>query len=250
MPEITLALIFSSFVAGLLMFLAPCTLPLVPAYLAFISGVGKEEANTANGRRKMIVNALAFTLGFTLVFTVFGIAAGFFGGFVATFRGVLTQVGGVLIIIFGAVMVGALRFAPLEKEYKISMSAFITLGKPTSAFLMGSIFALGWTPCVGPVLATVLLLATTSATVFSGGLLLFIFSLGLAIPFILTAVLYTKMSHVIMRYSVMAKSINIIGGLFLIAIGLLLLFDQFALLVEYGYYVFTQLGLSSLFNYL
>ncbi len=248
MPEVSITLIISSFIAGVFMFLAPCTLPMVPAYLAFISGVKQKDADSKEVRNKIIRNAVAFVVGFGMVFTFFGVLAGFFGGFAGAFREILTQVGGVFIILFGLMMLNVIKIAPLLKTHTFELPSFITPGKSSSAFIIGSIFAIGWTPCVGPVLATVLLLATTSATAFSGGLLLAVFSLGLAVPFLLTAFLYARANATIMKYSRVSEWISIVGGIFLIGIGALLLTDNFGLTVEYGYRVFNFFGFEGLFD--
>lgn len=249
--EISLAFILSSFIAGLLMFLAPCTLPLVPAYIAFISGVKSETAvrGSRETRRKIIMNGVAFVIGFSVIFIAFGVLAGLFGSFIGQFRGVLTQIGGIFIIIFGLMMLNVIRFAPLMRERKIQLPSTFTPGKPISAFLIGATFALGWTPCVGPVLASVLLLASTSTTAITGGILLAIFSLGLSIPFLLTAFLYARASTIISQYSGVAAWVSTIGGIFLIGIGLLLLTDNFGLTIEYGYRFFNFLGYDALLDY-
>jgi len=249
MFELSLALAGASFIAGVLMFIAPCTLPLVPAYLAFISGVQGATATSQSDRRKIVINGLGFVVGFTVVFTLFGMLAGFFGGFIGSFREILTQLGGAAIILFGLIMFNIIKIASLQADHKIPVHSFVVPGQPMSAALIGSIFALGWTPCVGPVLASVLLLATTASTAISGGALLFIFSLGLAIPFLVTAVLYASASRTIARFAGVSKYVNIIGGIFLLCIGALLLTDNFGLTVEYGYRLFSALGLEGLFDY-
>ena len=179
-------LTISAFVAGLLMFLAPCTLPLVPAFIAFISGTTEKKLKVNSiVRIHIIKNAFAFVIGFSLVFIVFGMLAGFFGTVVGPLRIVLTQVGGVFIIFFGLMMLHIIKITPLMNDYKLTLPKWVHPGTPHSAFLIGATFAFGWTPCVGPVLASVLLLATTTATATSGAFLLFIFSLGLSIPLLL-----------------------------------------------------------------
>ena len=253
MIEISLAFVISAFVAGILMFLAPCTLPLVPAYLAFISGVRKEDLNNKttakDARRKIVFNGLFFVLGFTLIFILFGVLAGAIGSQIGIFKGLLSQIGGVFIIIFGLLMLNVIKFLPLQKEYKISVPKIIKPGHPTSSCIIGNIFALGWTPCVGPVLATVILLATDSATIFSGGLMLGVFSLGLAVPFMMTAVLYSKAESKIAKYSKISQSVNIIGGVFLIIIGVLLLTENFELTVVYGYKFFQFFNIELIYDY-
>ena len=240
----------AAFIAGLLMFLAPCTLPLVPGYLAFISGVKQKDAlHIKASRAKIRRNAVAFVVGFSVIFISFGILAGFFGSFIGQYRQLLSQIGGVFIIGFGLLMLNVISISPLMRTHTLTLPRFITPGESLSAFLIGSIFALGWTPCVGPVLASVLLIATTNGTVLSGALLLAIFSLGLAIPFLLTAVLYAQASVYIAKYSYIAKLTSVIGGLFLIGIGVLLLFGNFGLLVLYGFEAMNALGIGDLLDY-
>jgi len=247
MPEITLALTGASFFAGILMFLAPCTLPLLPAYLAFISGTNQSEVQAGKNHRQVIINGLAFVIGFSLIFVVFGVLAGYFGSLAGSFRSFLTQLGGAFIILFGLIMLNVIKFKPLTTEHKFQLPKAVTPGEPSSALLIGGIFALGWTPCVGPVLASVLLLATTSSTALSGGLLLLVFSAGLAIPFMLTAVLYAKSSSLIKNYSHVSIMISRVGGIFLILLGTLLLTNNFGITLEYGYRIFDALGLNGLF---
>jgi len=251
---IELGLIISAFIAGLLMFLAPCTLPLVPAYLAFISGVSEDDLRNPKtakrAKRAILKNGMMFVLGFTSIFVLFGVAAGFFGAQIAQYRIIFAQIGGVFIIVFGLMMLNVIRIAPLMRDYKMKIPSFLTPGKPSSAYVIGSSFAFGWTPCVGPVLATILLLASTSTTVWQGGFLLLIFSLGLAIPFILTALLYARAGAFISRISGVMKWISYIGGVFLIGLGLLLLTGNFGLTIEYGYRFFDFLNYDALLDYL
>ena len=253
MPELTITLTLAAFFAGVLMFLAPCTLPLLPAFLAFISGTSEKNLrlkHTPAGLKRLVMrNAMAFVFGFTLVFVSFGILAGFFGSIIGPFRSVITPIGGVFVIIFGLFMIGFLHIPLLTKEYKITMPLHIHPGRPVSSFLMGGVFALGWTPCVGPVLATVLLLATTASTMISGIFLLLVFSLGLAVPFLFCALFYAHIAHIIEKYLTVSKWINYIGGVFLILIGVLLLTDNFGLTVEYGYLLLNAIGIEGFLDY-
>ena len=254
MIEITLGFAISVFIAGLLMFLAPCTLPLVPAYLAFISGVSKEDLNNPEkaraARRSIMLNGITFVIGFSVIFILFGVIAGFLGAQISQFRDILSKVGGVFIIIFGLMMLGVIKIDFLLTDRRLKIPPFLTPGNPISAFVIGSTFAVGWTPCVGPVLASVLLLASTSTTALEGGLLLALFSLGLAVPFLLTALLYSRASAAIARMEKVTKWISIVGGAFLILIGALLFTDNFGLTIEYGYKIFNFLNYDALLNYL
>lgn len=256
MPEITFAFTFSAFIAGILTFLAPCTLPLVPAYIGLISGTNEKEFEDAEEeqrkklRKSILKNSISFIAGFSVVFILFGTLAGFFGQALVPYRIWLTRIGGILIIIFGLFMLGIIRFPTLEGDKKIKMPSWIQYGKPRSSFVVGSTFALGWTPCVGPVLGSILLLASTSTTAVTGGLMLAVFSFGLAIPFFLVAIAFAKATDFIDRISQHLKWFSRIGGIFLIAIGILLLTNNFSLLLQYGYELFDFINYEGLLDYL
>lgn len=251
--ELSLVFIISAFIAGLLMFLAPCTLPLVPAYLAFISGVS--EADTVAGgksrtaHKRLVINAVAFVVGFSLVFILFGVAAGAVGAQIGQYRTLLSQIGGVFVVIFGLMLLGFLTPTFLTAERRVPIPKWIHPGNPVSSLLIGAIFALGWTPCVGPVLASVLFLATTTATIKTGAFMLCVFSLGLAVPFIATAFLYASLQSRLLMMTTLSVFISKVGGAFLLLLGVLLLTDSFALLVLYGNKFFNFLHLESLYNY-
>lgn len=246
--------ITSAFFAGILMFLAPCTLPLVPAYLGFISGVSNKELvdkNTASkARKKIFINGVFFILGFSIIFILLGTFAGILGAKIAGFQLWSRRVGGILLIFFGLFMLGVFNINFLQREHRFKFPSFLTIGKPSSSFLVGSSFAVGWTPCVGPILAGILALATQSSTVSSGAFLLTIFSLGLAIPFLLVAFFFSKATAWIAKITKYSKYIEIVGGIFLIFLGVLLLTNNFVLLIQYGYKWFSFLNYDSLLNYL
>jgi len=244
-----ITLILSAFVAGLLMFLAPCTLPLVPAYLAFIAGVKPNTVIDHKTKIKIIRNSIYYCLGFSVVFILLGILAGLAGTFVGSLRHILLPLSGVLIIIFGFQMLHVLKPAKLFSDFHIILPDFIKPGRPTSAVVIGMAFALGWTPCVGPILATILLLAGTSGTVIQGALLLTVFSIGLAIPFILTATIYTFATQHILKHQLFIRYSEVFGGVFLILIGVLLLTNNFDLTILYGYKIFNFFGIGDLLDY-
>ena len=180
MIEVSIGFIAAAFFAGLLTFLAPCTLPLVPAYLGFISGVDQEAlknpATAQAAQRKIFLNGLAFIIGFSFVFILFGVLAGFAGTALAPYRLWLARVGGVLVMLFGLFMLGFFKLPFFQSDKRIPIPSWLTLGKPSSSLFIGGTFALGWTPCVGPIPGSILLLAGTSGTVLQGGLMLAVFS--------------------------------------------------------------------------
>lgn len=255
MIELSIGFIAAAFFAGLITFLAPCTLPLVPAYLGFISGVDqealKDPARAKAARRKIFLNGFAFILGFSVVFILFGVLAGFAGTALAPFRIWLARIGGVLIILFGLFMLGAFRLPFLQSAgSSLPIPKWLTLGKPSSSFFIGGTFALGWTPCVGPILGSILLLAGTSSTALQGGVLLAVFSLGLAIPFLGIAFAFSRAATFIEKISKYLKGISIVGGVFLIILGALLVTDNFGLTIQYGYELFDFINYEGLLEYL
>ena len=254
MIELSIGFIAASFFAGLLTFLAPCTLPLVPAYLGFISGVDqkalKNPETAKAARRKIFLNGLAFIFGFSLVFIVFGVLAGFAGTALAPYRIWLARVGGVLVILFGLFMLGFFKLPFFQSDKHIPIPKWLTLGKPSSSLFIGGTFALGWTPCVGPILGSILLLAGTSGTALTGGIMLTVFSIGLAIPFLLIALAFSKATTYIDRISKYLKAVSVIGGVFLILLGLLLATDNFGLTIQYGYELFDFINYEGLLEYL
>jgi cytochrome c-type biogenesis protein len=247
------ALIFPAFLAGLFTFLAPCTLPLVPGYLSFISGVSKEELQDRKKarkiKRKIFLNGVFFVLGFSLIFITFGTLAGFLGELLANSRNILSRLGGVLIIVFGLLMTGFFNIPLLEREIRFKKIP-LSPGNPFGSFAVGAAFAFGWTPCVGPVLGSILLLTTTSATALEGGFLLLIFSLGLAVPFLLVAGAISQASDYINKFSGVLRVISVVGGLFLVLIGLLLATGNFGLLIQYGYKIFDFINYDAILNFL
>lgn len=254
MIELNIGLAAAAFFAGLLTFLAPCTLPLVPAYLGFISGVDqgalKNPATARAARRTIFLNGLSFIVGFSLVFIAFGVLAGFAGVALAPYRIWLARIGGVLVILFGLFMLGVFRLPFFQTDKRIPIPSWLTLGKPSSSLFIGGTFALGWTPCVGPILGSILLLAGTSGTALQGGLMLTIFSFGLAIPFLIIALAFSSATAYIDRISKYLKVVSVIGGVFLILLGVLLATDNFGLTIQYGYELLDFIEYDRLLEYL
>lgn len=252
MPSMEVS-IGAAFLAGLLTFLAPCTLPLVPAYLGLISGVSAEELDSPEAsvaRRRIFYNGVAFILGFSVIFTLFGVLAGLVGSALVDYEMWLARVGGVLIIIFGLFMLGVFKLPFFRQAGSLPIPRWLSPGRPTSSFLIGGTFALGWTPCIGPILGSILLLAGTSGDIVQGGFLLAVFSFGLAIPFLALSAGFAGMSKYIQRISKHLRWVSIVGGVFLIALGLLLVTDQFQLTIQYGYELLEFVNYRELQNYL
>ena len=206
-------------VAGLISFSSPCCLPLVPGYLSYMSslpvaGLGEREA-----RRVTLRAALLFVTGFTLVFTALGVGAGAFGQAFARNQGTITRWFGVAIVVLGLSTLGVLRIPVLQRERRLDL-ARIPRG-PAWALPMGMGYAAGWVPCVGPVLATILATASVSSSALWGGVLLALYSLGLGVPFVLTAVGFNRANRSLAWLRDHGRLVERIGGVLLVVVGVL-----------------------------
>ncbi len=249
MLEITLTFTIASFVAGVLMFFAPCTFPLVPAFLAFISGIDQNK-KSGHKTRVLVKNAMAFCLGFSVVFIGFGILAGLAGSLLGSLEGWLLKIGGLIVIFFGLVMMNVIKLNSLFSGKTFALPKVFIPGNPVSSALVGASFAFGWTPCIGPILASILLLVSTEGELLTGAFLLAVFSLGLSLPFILTAFFYDKVKSRFNGWSSFNVIITRVGGFLTVIFGLLLFFGNFGILVEWGTEVFMLLGLDFIFDHL
>lgn len=237
---LTLPLMLGAFVAGILMFLAPCTLPIVPGYIAFIAG----------SKQRVLPNAIAFVLGFSILFVLLGASAGLFGLVIGSWRFALARVGGLFIALFGLMLMGVLRLPILSAERHIALPSFVKVGNPSSSAFIGALFALGWSPCIGPILGTILFTAAASATAATGAILLAIFSLGLGLPFIAVALLLSRAQRVLTPLTKVSGVLSAVGGAFLVVVGVLMLLGQGGLLVSWGFSLFDAAGYSRLLKYM
>jgi cytochrome c-type biogenesis protein len=220
----------AAFIAGLLSFLSPCVLPLIPAYFSFITGLSVEEMTTdAKGiRQKVILSTLAYVAGFSFIFILFGASASFLGGFASQYSWVIRYLGGGIVLLFGLHLLGIINIKGLqfEKRFHVKKKPVHLLG----TFVIGMAFGAGWTPCIGPMLGSILIVAGNQETILSGVWLLAVYSAGLALPFILISIFINSMLGFMKRATRLIGIINKVAGILLIGIGLLLIFDQFKLL--------------------
>jgi len=254
-------LIIPSFIAGILTFLAPCTLPLVPGYLAFISGVSAKDLaipeRAAGARKRIFINGVMYVIGFSVVFILLGSLFGLAGSFLAQYRIWLSRIGGIFVIFFGLYLMHAFSwpgfkkvFGFINKEHRFNLINKLTPGRPSSSFIFGATFAFGWTPCIGPILGTILFLASSSGTVFGGSFLLLVFSAGLAIPFLAIALGLGHATKYIKKISKYLNIISIIGGAFLVYLGYLLLTDNLIVFIGKFYQYFSFINYESILDYL
>ncbi len=231
-----------AFIAGLVSFITPCVVVLIPAFLSHIAGVGLLEIEkTREARRSVLLNTVAFIAGFTVVFVLAGTALGYFSEILIYYQIWIERVGGALIILFGLVVLGIIKIPFLQKGIGIKVSdnreGRGKFFKILSAVVIGAVFAIGWTPCVGPVLAAIFVLAAASGSAASGALLLLFYSSGIMLPFLLVGLFTTWMSKFIMKSRRVFSAINIIAGVVLIALGIVVLTGNFAKVVGYFYFL-------------
>jgi cytochrome c-type biogenesis protein len=215
--SLSLTAIGLAFAAGLLSFVSPCVLPLLPVYLSFISGVGVEDLGRGH-RRRLLLTALLFVAGFTVVFVLMGAGAGGVGRLLIAYRDVLMIAAGAFIAFSGLVVAGFIRLP--EPVLKVAPKRAGAGG----AFLTGAALAIGWTPCVGYVLGAILSMAATSQSALSGSLLLLVYSLGLGVPFVLAALAFDWVSGRLGWVKRHYKGIQLTAGLLLVAFGVLMMF--------------------------
>ena len=230
--------LLAAFVGGLLSFISPCVLPLVPGYLSFVSGVSLDDlrgtddlAARAHSRRRVFVSSLAFVLGFSLVFVSLGASATAIGQLVGGQLRLLGKIAGIVIIIFGLHTMGVLRIPSLYRDTRVQTQA--KPAGPLGAMLVGIAFAFGWTPCIGPILAGILAIAGTQETVSEGVKLLAIYSLGLGVPFLITALAVDSFFAAFARIRRYYKWVEIASGALLVAIGVLIFTNRFTLIAQW-----------------
>jgi cytochrome c-type biogenesis protein len=224
-----------AFAAGALSFLSPCVLPLVPAYLTYITGLSVDEVGDARPS-EVLPSALAFVLGLSLVLSLFGLGVTAIGQALSDFQTLLTRVGGAIVIVLGLHTAGLLRIPLLYRQSRVDFTRFRGRGA-AGALLMGAAFGIGWTPCVGAILGAILTLASQSDTLGRGTLLLLAYSLGLGVPFILVALGIKRAFGLLGAVKRRLRTVELASGALLVATGVLLFTDRLLLLTGW----FTQM---------
>ncbi|MGH9179715.1 MAG: cytochrome c biogenesis CcdA family protein [Acidimicrobiales bacterium] len=233
-----------AFAAGMVSFLSPCVLPLVPGYLSLMSGVGTAElaVATKTDTRRLLRATLLFVAGFTVVFVALGAAASAVGQLLIDHQRGLNQIAGSVVVVMGLAMAGVVTPAFLQREKRahVSPSKLGVFGAP----VMGMAFAFGWTPCLGPVLASVLSIAATESTLGRGVSLLLAYSLGLGVPFVATGVAFGRLAGTLAWVKRHARTINLVSGLLLAGFGVLLLTNRLSRLSSWLVRAMEDIGLG------
>ena len=223
----------AAFVAGLISFLSPCVLPLVPGYVSLISGASLDNTQTPEQRLlgRVMANSLMFILGFSIVFIALGAAATGIGQLTHQYYRYLTRIAGVIIIIFGLHLTGIWKIKAFYADKR--MHSVKGSSSPWGSFLVGFAFAFGWTPCIGPILATILTFAASEDSVLKGILLLAVYSAGLAVPFLLTSLGIDRFLAFYSRFRRHLHTVEVVSGVLLIAVGVLVLTRHLTILSGY-----------------
>lgn len=235
----------AAFVAGVISFISPCVLPLIPGYISLITNMTYDELSSDSGGKSMsriLLQSIVFVLGFSFVFITLGASASYLGSFIKENRILLLQVSGVAIVIFGLFTMEILSIPRLyrERKFNIDGSGLGIIG----TFMLGSAFGFGWTPCVGPILASILLYAGTSEGLTEGAMLLFIYSLGLGMPFIIAGVAFTKALNTFKWIRKHYFLYKYVVGITLILVGIMMITNKLYYLNIYGQKILGSLGLD------
>lgn len=230
----------TALIAGFLSFLAPCVLPLVPGYLSAVSAVSADRLAEPGNARRVVASSVPFVLGFTAFFVTLGVGAALLGGRLFSDQFLLEKIAGFVLVVFGLAFMGLLPWP----ERLVGAGLVQGARSRGSRFLLGGAFAVCAAPCIGPVLAAILVLAGSSETALQGGVLLAVYSLGLAIPFVLVGAAFTRMMGAFRWLRDHYRAIQFAGGLVMVALGLLLFFERFYVLRIYLNRVLEWLGVE------
>lgn len=219
---------FLLFLEGIITFISPCILPMIPIYISYFAG---DSMVNDKSKYNVLVNSLGFVLGFTIIFTLLGTLAGSFGSFIKSQSNIINIISGLIVVIFGINYIGLFKVQFLERSAKLNVQ--IKTFKFLSSILFGMIFAIGWTPCVGTFLGSALMIAVNSKDIMKGALMLLIYSIGLGIPFVICAVLIDKIKESFNFIKQNYKIINMLSGIILILVGFAIMTGYFNKVLSY-----------------
>lgn len=245
MLEISGVGIFTAFAAGLISFLSPCVLPLVPGYVSYIAGstAAERDRSVTPGTAKILVLGICFVMGFSTIFVALGASAAGLSRILLAYRTETNVIGGVIVIFFGILTTGVVRVSWLQNDFRFHSRA--SGGRRFSAYLLGLAFGFGWTPCIGPVLGAILTVSAVSATISDGILLLGLYSLGLGVPFLLSAVFTSRAAGALKRMRRTGRLLQIAAGGIMVAMGIAMItgtLSNFSFWLLQQFPVFARVG--------
>jgi len=227
--------ILLAFSAGLLSFLSPCVLPLIPAYVSYLTGSSIQDLNNSRAKFITLYKSFGFVLGFSIIFILMGASITSIGKLLISHQVIFKKIGGILIVIFGLHTTGIFKIKLFYREKRLL--SFDSIHGKFSPILMGMAFAAGWTPCIGPILSSILIYATSMETLNKGILLLVIYSLGLAVPFILTALAIESFSKQFKKFSKYLPVVSVLSGILMIIMGIMVFTNKMSILSRYFNFV-------------
>ncbi len=245
MAEISLWQILIAFFGGIISILSPCIISILPGFLAYLAGLNFQEAHQKKNQKKIILASLSFCLGYILIFSSFGLFTSGISLFLFTNQILLQKIAGIILIIFGIIQTGFLKWAPIQREFKVNLYN-IKSSKNTyfTAFIIGILFAFSWTPCYGPIIGSIFTLSATSETFLSGIILFFFYSLGFTIPILLIALGLNKISKFLIQHKKLFAYLNIFIGILFIIMGLLIFTNNISNIVNWFSMVYTKFKLN------
>lgn len=240
--EISQISVWLAFLAGLASFLSPCVFSLVPAYVGYLGGRAAGSGDQQPNRWLTFSHGVAFVLGFSMVFILLGVAASFAGGLLYDLRFWLAKIGGFVVIVFGLHMIGVFHIPFLAYDTRVQQAPDPKMGYLSSA-LMGIFFSAGWSPCVGPILGTILTFAANGGSVSLGATLLAFYSAGLAIPFLVAALGIGWVTTILKKYNKAMRYVEIAMGVLLVIVGIMLFTGIFELIAQQGQFFYFNFGI-------
>lgn len=223
MNEITFT---TSFIGGFISFFSPCILPLLPVYVSLFSGLSVTEIYQGSSKLRILFHTLLFIAGFSTVYLALGAGSSFLGSLFFDYQDYLRVAGGIMLVLFGFLLIGLIKSGIFMREFRLNIK-LQKFGTPVGAFLVGVGFAAGWSPCIGPVLGSILIYSSMSGSVLTGMKMLGVYSLGIAIPFLISSVLIDTAMRYLRKFMKVFKWINYIIGVLLIILGLVMILGIF-----------------------
>ncbi len=218
--------ITTAFIGGMLSFFSPCILPLLPVYISLFTGLSSTEISKGSSRLRILFHTLMFVFGFSTVYLAMGAGSSIIGSIFFDYQDIWRIIGGLILILFGILLIGLIRSGILMREFRLNIKVQ-RMGTPVGAYLVGIGFAAGWSPCIGPILGSILVYSSISGNVLEGMKMLGAYSLGIAIPFIISSMLIDTAMRYVRKYMKLFRWINYILGMVLIILGLLMLLGLF-----------------------
>jgi cytochrome c-type biogenesis protein len=241
MEALNIGQVLVTFLAGILSVLSPCIIPLLPGFIAYFAGLGLEEVKTKKHRKKMLIASLCFSLGFTFTFLAFGLVAGGLSLILIQHQIFLQQIGGLILILFGIMQSGLLKFKFVQKAYKLDLEKIgLHEHEYLRSLLIGIIFAFSWTPCYGPIIGGIFTLSASSQTLLASLLMFLVYSIGFTLPIILLSLAMDRCSGWLARHRKIFRFSGLIAGILLIVIGLLMLTNNLSVIVNWLDLIYTQ----------